>query len=100
MELKLKRAKSLNLDTLCVRLEKYVNKRFARSFQREYKDKVHFFRYQQIIDIMDLFFIFNNYEIPKSILLNIFEIQSVQLDRDLSLCNSLEAPTGKKKFNS
>ena len=84
MELKSKPAKSLNLDTLCVRLEKYVNKRFARSFQREYKDKVHFFRYQQIIDIMDFLFIFNKYEMPKSILLNIFEIQLVQLDGTLS----------------
>ena len=51
MDLFPKRFKSLKLDKLCVRLDEYVNKRFVRSFQREFKDKVHFCRYQQIIDI-------------------------------------------------
>jgi len=98
MEFKSKRAQSLSLDSICERLEIYVNKRFARAYKREFQSKFTFFRNQQISDLMDFFFIFNNYDVPKSIILDIFQIQPVQLDRDLSLCNSPEALIGKKNI--
>ena len=93
-----KRAKSLPIDELLIKLDNCINKRFSRLFKKRFFEKYYFFRFQQILDIMDLFFEINEIEIDKVLLQNIFEIQQTQLDRDLVQSHSPEGLHQKKKI--